>query len=132
MARTNKKQSGNEDSKVAREPKKRISKFYGLLKILKKLKPLCRQEVISHLGDDALLFISECISQAIDKNSFVSKNKQTRIKNLFKNSSKEIRSIANPKLSTGKRRSFLTKHGAGIGTILAAVIPFVASLFAKK
>lgn len=126
------KQKTSNKAKVKTNVKKRLKKYVQLLTILKKLKASCRGEIISHLGEDAVNFLSECISQTIDQTSFLNNRQQNKIKKLFKDSKNDIRALANPTLSQTKKKKYLTKHGAGIGTILATVLPFIASLFIKK
>ena len=111
---------------------KERKKYLSLLKIIKKLKPDERSEVVSHLKDDAIEFICECVHNVLYTDLGI-KNR-TKIRKQIKNNC----SIHRLKVISSKSKSQLVKvkalqqEGKGIGFVLSAALPFLIDLFAKK
>ena len=105
-------------------------------KLLRQIKKMSSKEFskfINKADDDTINDLCECIYNVINTDLRFNKRKKTCLKNhIHKNCSKiRLRKIMNKKIPLSKRRSALKQEGRGLPFLLASVIPFLTSLFAK-
>jgi hypothetical protein len=103
----------------------------SVLKVLKKLKPKEREEIIPYLNAEGLEFLCECFHNVLFEDIGV-KNKSTLKKKLKSQCDvHRLKYIANAKKPLKAKVKALQQEGAGIGLILSAAIPFLMNLFGK-
>jgi hypothetical protein len=110
---------------------KKVSKEkVKLYKSLHKMKPDVLKEVIQHLDENSIDDLCECVFNVIHTDlSLSSKAKQRlRVQLKKKCSQNNLRIITNKKIAVSKRRKALSQEGAGLGIILATVVPYIAKL----
>lgn len=105
-----------------------------LYKVLQKLKPDVLKEVIQHLDDNSVDSLCECVYNVIYSDMSMSqKTKKMLRKKLKKTCSvQNLKNISSKKVSVSKRRQALSQEGAGIGLILATVVPWLANLIFNR
>lgn len=108
---------------------KEKKKYLNLLKVLKKLKPLERSQLIQYLKSDAAEFLCECVHNVLYTDLGI-KNK-SKIKNKIKNqcSVHRLKTIANKSKPLSAKVKALSQEGGGIGLILSAALPFLMNMF---
>ena len=108
--------------------------FLHILKLCKKLKPEEFNSFLDHLSDNSVDSICECVYNVINTDLKLSSAKRRKLKNhiVSKCNTKNIKLITNKKVSISKRRKLIKQEGGFLGPILAAVIPFLTSLFTPK
>ena len=108
---------------------KERKKYLTLLKIIKKLKPEERSEVVTYLKDDAVEFLCECVHNVLYTDLGI-KNKN-KIKKQIKNncSIHRLKAISTKAKSLDVKRKALKQEGKGLGFITSAVLPFLVDFF---
>ena len=111
---------------------KERKKYLPLIKIVKKLKPEERSEIVWYLKNEAVEFLCECVHNVLYTDIGI-KNKN-KLKNKIKNSCSihRLKSISSKSRSTEAKVKALRQEGKGLGLILSAAIPFLMSLFSPK
>jgi hypothetical protein len=97
---------------------------------LHKLKPDVLSEVIQHLDDNSINSLCECVYNVIHTDLKLSPQSKKKLRSQLKKkcSKANMHTITMRKISVSKRRKALSQEGAGIGLILATVIPYLAKL----
>lgn len=107
-------------------------KYLNLIKIIKKLKPEERSQIILYLKDEAVDFLCECVHNVLYTDIGI-KNKNCLKKNLKSQCSiNRLKTIASKSKSTDAKLKALSQEGKGLGLILSAAIPFLINLFTGK
>ena len=112
---------------LKRELKKKV-------KILETLPPK-KTKNIDDYDDGKIHIICEACYNIVNKKIPLEKKKENKLKNRLMEIHKEVRQLANPKLTLKTKRKILKKSqvGSGIFTALATiVVPALLSLLAKK
>ena len=111
---------------------KEKKKFLKLLKVLKKIKPADRSEIVPYLKADALEFICECYHNVLFTDIGI-KNK-TKLKNRLKTacSVHRLKTISSKTKPLDSKIKALSQDGTGLGLILGAALPFLLNLFTRK
>lgn len=107
---------------------------YKLYQALSKVKPDILSDVLTHLDENSVDAICECVYNVINSDLKLSPKAKRKIRDRLQKpcSKKNIRIIMKKKNSLSKRRKALSQEGSGIGLILATVLPFLANLLFKK
>jgi hypothetical protein len=97
---------------------------------LNKLKPTELKHIISHLNDDGINSICECVYNIIYTDLKFSKQKKKLLKRHITNNCcmKNIKIITNSKDNISKKRKALLQEGKGIGFILSSLIPILTKI----
>lgn len=105
-----------------------------LYKSLQKVKPDVLSDILQHLNDNSIDDLCECVYNVIHTDlSLTPKVKQKLRKQLKqKCSTKNLRTIVSKKIPVSKRRKALSQEGAGLGIILATVVPYLAKFLYDK
>ena len=110
-----------------------IQRKLKFLKILRKLKPAEREEVIGKLSEDGINDLSEAVFNCLYTDMSMSKSARKRLRKKIFHFENDLRYIANKnKPWQTRRRKLQTQSGGAIATILGTVIPIVASLIANR
>jgi len=106
---------------------------FALYKSLQNVKPEHFKELVTHLDDNSVDSICECVYNAIFTDLNIPENEKKKLKNkLQKNCSrKNLDIISSKDISISRRRKALKQEGRGIGLILSSIIPILTSLFSK-
>ncbi len=110
---------------------KKVSKEkVKLYKSLHKMKPDVLKEVIQHLDENSINDLCECVYNVIHTDLSLSPKAKQRLRIQLKKkcSHNNLRIITNKKIAVSKRRKALSQEGAGLGIILATVVPYIAKL----
>ena len=103
-----------------------------LLKILKKLKPEERREVITRLGDQSIDDVGSFVYNAIFTNMGLNPKRRRYLRKNLNTCMKDLLIIADDKIDRKIRHSKLAKQsGSGLGILLSALVPLITSLFTK-
>ena len=107
-------------------------KYLHLVKIVSKLNPEDRSQIIPYLKTDSVEFLCECVHNVLYTDIGI-KNKN-KIKSKLKNqcSVHRLKTIASKSKSIDAKTKALRQEGKGIGLILSAALPFLMSLFSRK
>lgn len=105
-----------------------------LIKGLKKLDTTELTHFIKHLDKNGIEHLCECMYNTIYTNLNLPKNKRRKIKAALNNdrSRKNLGIITKKRSSIAKKRAALSQEGEGLGLILSAIAPLIASLFTRK
>jgi hypothetical protein len=111
---------------------KERKKYLHLVKIMSKLKPEERSQIIPYLKADAVEFLCECVHNVLYTDIGI-KNKN-KIKSKLKNqcSVHRLKTIASKNKSIEAKTKALRQEGKGIGLILSAALPFLINLLTPK
>ncbi len=109
-------------------------KFLPLLDVLRKLNAKEVSDVMDFLTDDAIDHVCECVYNVLHTDLSLSGTKKARLKSFIKSncSVHRLKKISKKTLPVSKRRKALKQEGAGLGMLLASVIPFLINLFTPK
>lgn len=110
---------------------KRVSKEkMKLYTSLHKMKPDLLKNVIQHLDENSIDNLCECVYNVIHTDLSLSPKAKQRLRSQLKKkcSKTNLRIITNKKIAVSKRRKALSQEGAGLGVILATVVPWIAKL----
>jgi hypothetical protein len=101
---------------------------------LQKLKPPQLSEIIQHLDDNSIDNLCECVFNVIHTDLSLSPRVKQRLRKQLKLkcSHKNLKTIISKKVPVSKRRKALSQEGAGLGIILATVIPYIAKFLYDK
>lgn len=117
---------------ISKAYRKRLEKFFPLFVVLKQTSAKKRRLLLGYLSAESITFLCELISNVVYKNKVFNFSK-TRVRKLhkeLKNFKKEYKEIINPEVPIKKKVVLLQEQsGAGLGTILASVLPFFMDLF---
>ena len=110
---------------------KSLRKKFGLYSALNKVPPNLLNHVITHLDDQSIDDICECVYNLIYTDlSLSSKQKRKLQKNLHKHCCiKNLKVISSKGISVSKRRKALQQEGTGLGLIFSTIVPLLAKLF---
>lgn len=115
---------------------KEKQKLISLLQSLNKLSPDAIKTLISHLSDDSIDSLCECVYNVINVDLKLNKKlKKKLVKHINKKCCKKrLKCIMNKKHNISKRRKALSMEGGfgGLGLLLSTAIPLLTSLFTKK
>ena len=104
-----------------------------LLKILKKLKPEERREIITRLGDQSIDDVSAFVYNAIFTDIGMSPKKRRILRKRLNECMKDLLVIADGKIDRSTRQKKLkNQSGSGLGILLSAVVPLITSLIANN
>jgi hypothetical protein len=105
-----------------------------LYKSLQKVKPDVLSEIIQHLDDNSVDDLCECVYNVIHTDLSLSPKVKQRLRKQLKTkcSNKNLRTIISKKIPVSKRRKALSQEGAGLGVILATVVPYIAKFLYDK
>lgn len=105
-------------------------KFYTKLK---KIPKKSYKHIVQHLDDDSIDLICECVYNVLYNDLKLTKLKKQKLKDKLHEHCclKNLKVIANSKVSVSKRKKALLQEGEGIGLILSAILPFLTKLFIK-
>jgi hypothetical protein len=108
---------------------KERKKYLALVKIVSKLKPEERSQIIPYLKTDSVEFLCECVHNVLYTDIGI-KNK-TKIKHKLKNqcSVHRLKTIASKSKSITAKTKALGQEGKGLGLILSTALPFLMNLF---
>lgn len=101
-----------------------------LIKSLSKLKEKDVQCLLSHISDDAIDCLCECVFNVLNTDLKLSSKKKNSLKKLIKTncSTHRLKQISNKKNPISKRRRALKMEGKGLPFLLSAAIPFLTNL----
>ena len=103
-----------------------------LLKVLKKLKPDERREIITRLGDSTIDDLGETLFNFLYCD-LIPKRKVKGLRKALKACKPSLTYVAKKSNNVGKRRQKLSKMSGGIlGTILSTLIPIVTGLIINR
>jgi hypothetical protein len=107
-------------------------KYLNLIKIVNKLKPEERSQIVPYLKTDCVEFLCECVHNVLYTDIGI-KNKN-KIKQKLKNqcSVHRLKTIASKSKSIAAKTSALKQEGKGLGLILSAALPFLMNLFTGR
>ena len=123
---------------MTKSKKLSISKIKKLLLLFKYIAAQKRENkiiVLKHLDNESIDNISESIYNLLYNeklNSKLSTSQKTKIKRIIKPNINSFEDISKKKIPSKRRQNKLVQHGAGIGTILLALIPILTPFLAKK
>ena len=103
-------------------------KNFFLVKLMKKLRCDEREKLMSHLNDNAINVLSECVYNIICDNPKIDCKKKSSLRKKLSPHKHNLRIIGNKALSIKRRRKALSQEGGMLGTILATAIPLLTSL----
>lgn len=104
-----------------------------LIRCLKKLDNKEFTHLIKHIDPSGIEHICECVYNAIYTDLKLPASKRRKIKAKFNNetSRKNLNLITKKRINIKRKRAALQQEGEGIGLILSAIAPLIASLFSK-
>ena len=104
-----------------------------LLRILKKLKPSEREEIISKLSEEGINDLSETVFNCLYCDMSMDKKARKKLRKQLFHFENDLRFIANKdKPWQSRRKKLVTQSGGAIGAILATVVPIIASIIADR
>lgn len=106
--------------------KKQLRKALPMLKILNNLNADELTTMLSYLSSPACEAIYECVQNAISNDKIAGEVKLTIKSKLLKHK-KHLRKLNDNKTSSKLKQKHLVQAGSGIGAILTAVLPMLAS-----
>ena len=110
-----------------------VQRKLKFLKVLKKLKPAEREEVLSKLSEEGVNDVSEAVFNCLYCDMSMKKGARKKLKKKLYHFEHDLRYIANKnKPWQSRRKKLQTQSGGAIATILGTVIPLVASLIANR
>ena len=111
---------------------KEKKKFLQLLKVMKKLKPNDRSELVPYLKAEALEFICECYHNVLFTDIGI-KNK-TKLKKRLKTecSVHRLKTISSKAKPLDIKIKALKHRGSGLGLILSVALPFLIDILSRK
>ena len=112
---------------------KTFKKFYPSFKAMSSASASKQQSILSELPNSGVSAVCECLYNVLYSNQ-VDKQKLKRLKKLPIKTKDIIRelTILPRKGQFAKKRALLRQSGGSIGAIIAAALPLLLNLFAKK
>lgn len=107
--------------------KKNLSK-YALISTIKSCRPETRPHIIGFLNDKGIDLLSECVYNIFFNDHNLSKQQKYKLRELFKNKEKVIKSIGRKSNSIKRRKRLLVQHGGTLGTILSIAATILSGL----
>ncbi len=117
---------GNKSSRAS------MRQYLPLFKALSKLKPAQGGEIYGNLSDDAVNAVCECVHNIAYSDIGLSRSKQRTVRKCMCKNKSAIKFLAKKNNSITRKRKLMKQEGGYLGTILAAAVPFLISLFTRK
>ena len=129
-----KKQRGKRIIKKGGVSIRSLRQFYpALLQISKTKNPSRISNILNEIPNSGINTVCECLYNALYSKG-IDKRSLAKLKKLNKSTKENVRALALSPKNKGirQKRILLRQSGAGIGTIIASVLPLLLSLFGRK
>ena len=101
------------------------------LKVMKRLKPIERNEIIEHLNEDAINTLSRCVNDVLCGTLKISKKQSNNLKKRLDANKHNLRIISKGENKIQRRKKALSQEGGSLGFILSAAIPLLTNLISS-